>query len=686
MSLVDQPFVGSAAARAVHGHSAGAPTVVLGGRAPTGTIAASLVDLGLEPTVIDTAGTGWLCDLADRAEPAATDLPEGAEPPAALVVAAGDLDLSSVALLDLLDRPDDQTAVATLEGVAVQGDPAGLTLVRVERDVRRVHSVGTTRHTVSAPTGYAAGVLRIGRADLSAAAALWRLAATSASAADPEVDAFDLALLALVRGGVPVGVVPLGPFDLRRGGSRVAGSRGSVWQQRLAGASRGGDGFFSTFVIRRLSRRLTGFGLAHGWTPNLVTVCSLLIGVLAAALAAVDDRWTWVAAALLLQLALVVDCVDGEIARFTRRFSALGAWLDAVGDRIKEYSLIAGVAWVGVRRGEPLWLLATLSMVLVTMRHLEDYAYFHRNRASKGDVAPDLLPVDEPRDLGPSGAELEVPGPRSRGAAATYWVKKVLHLPIAERYLLLSLGLLTFEPRIVLWLLTVATTVALVWTQGGRTAKALLRIDDFQAEEGFSDRHWGHLDHLVDVGPLGRAVGRRLGGPFVVAVAGTVLVGVAALVVVAEHEVTWLVVAMTVVAALLVGIGCRAPLRDRLAWQGDALLWGAEAALVLGLVSPLPEGLEWTGYVYLSAVAWHRYDVVYRLRDTGRPAAAWVTTVTLGVEGRWVLLVLVGVLGGPIPEVLGWGALGLIVVYAAESASGWLAWSRGRRAGAGAAQ
>jgi hypothetical protein len=163
--------------------------------------------------------------------------------------------------------------------------------------------------------------------------------------------------------------------------------------------------------------------------------------------------------------------------------------------------------------------------------------------------------------------------------------------------------------------------------------------------------------------------------PFSAAIAGSVLVGGAATIVAATRETSWLVVALVVAGAVLVGAGCRPPLQDRLGWQASSLLWGAEAALVLALVNPLPESAEWCGYVYLAAVAWHRYDVVYRLRDTGRPAAAWVTAVTLGVDGRWVALALVATLGGPLQAVLVWGAVAMFLVYAVESARGWRAWA-----------
>ena len=60
---------------------------------------------------------------------------------------------------------------------------------------------------------------------------------------------------------------------------------------------------------------------------------------------ATGERVGLVAGALLLQLSLVVDCVDGEVARYTRAFSSLGAWLDASTDRVKEYACYAGLAF-----------------------------------------------------------------------------------------------------------------------------------------------------------------------------------------------------------------------------------------------------------------------------------------------------------------------------------------------------
>jgi len=672
VSLAETPLVGSASARGVHGYTAGAPAYVLGTGAEGTAVSRALRELGLEPRGLgglDAAATLLgLADAADQVRATGAALP--------VVVVPADLRLSAVAMLDLLDRPGAGTSVATLDPAAAQADAEGFTLLRVDPDQRLVHSAGSARHVVTAPTNLGVGILLVGAADLPDAIRLWRSAATSPCAADPAVDPLDLALVALVRGGVPVGAVPLGPYDVSRRGRSATGAGGSAWEQRLRGASRGGDGFFSTFVIRPMSRRLTRFGLAHGWSPNVVTVTSLALGLLAAGLAATDSRWAWVAAAVLLQLALVVDCVDGEIARFTRRFSALGAWLDAVGDRVKEYSLIAAVAWVSVRRGEPMWLLATAALVLVTVRHLEDYAYVERTRASRAHLVPDQLKVDQPRDLGADDARLTLAAPPTPRQRVIYWGKKVLHMPIAERYLVLSLGLLTFSAPVLLWAITGAVAVALAWTLGGRTAMALLRLDGYRRDPRVSSGEWGHLDHQLGLGPLARAAGRVRGLPFPAALLGVLVVVAAAVATAVGGEVTWLTVLLVLVGCLLVGAGCRPPLQHSVGWQASALLWSAEAVLVLALVTGLPKPSQWCAYAYLAAVAWHRYDVVYRLRDTGRPPSPWVTGATLGVDGRMLALVVLAAFGVPMQPVLGWAALLLIAVYAAESARAWRTWLR----------
>jgi len=670
-------LVGDDAARTVHGFSAGADVVLLGAPGATpGTaveaslpdVATSLAELGLPAPVAHLAGPP-----AEQLTWLAEALEGGGDVP--LVVAAPDLHISHVALLDLLDRPGVRTAALVADpGALVEG--AGLAgRARVGRDGTQVESVGTAHHTVTRPDRALPGVLRVAPGDRAEAAGALRAAAALADTSWGE-DGVAAATLVLVRAGLPVQASPLGPFDWSRGAVRAVGAAGGPWRQRLRGASRGGDGFFSTYAVRPVSRRITGFGLAHGWSPNVVTMLSLGLGVLAALLVATGAWWAWVVAAVVLLVALAVDCVDGEIARFTRRFSPLGAFLDAVGDRVKEYAVLAAVASVAVREGSAAWPVALAAMAAVTVRHLEDYAYEARLRPWRRS-RPDLLPADAPHDLGPQDSRTTFGPPPSRRAQAWHWARVVVHLPIGERYLLIALTLLTRRPMLVLWALFVAVVIAVLWTQGGRVVAVLLRRDPTWAAVVPAAVR-GELDEQLDLGPLARLVGRLVGRPsrplFVVGLAGAaVLVVIVSLLLWTDHVAA--AVAATVAGSVLVAVGWQPPVHDRLGWQAPAALWVAEA-LAVGVLVHHTLGVQTAAaFAYVAAVAYHRYDVVYRLRDTGTAPAAWLATAGLGTEGRLIGLLLLATLApSAVVPVLWVAAVLLAVLYLTESATGWRRW------------
>ena len=80
-------------------------------------------------------------------------------------------------------------------------------------------------------------------------------------------------------------------------------------------------------------------------TPNQITFLSLLVALLAdAALLFCPGRTGLGAAALLLYLAFVLDCTDGQLARLRGQTSSVGSYLDFLMDEIKAVALIAAVA------------------------------------------------------------------------------------------------------------------------------------------------------------------------------------------------------------------------------------------------------------------------------------------------------------------------------------------------------
>jgi phosphatidylglycerophosphate synthase len=126
------------------------------------------------------------------------------------------------------------------------------------------------------------------------------------------------------------------------------------WQdeRRLYSSLKGEfEGFVDRHFNRKLSRWCTRAFLALGLSPNAITIIATVVGLLAAAGFALGGYAAGVAAALLFQLAAVIDCSDGEVARLTFTDSAFGAWLDIALDNVVHMAIFAGIA-VGAYRHE----------------------------------------------------------------------------------------------------------------------------------------------------------------------------------------------------------------------------------------------------------------------------------------------------------------------------------------------
>lgn len=105
------------------------------------------------------------------------------------------------------------------------------------------------------------------------------------------------------------------------------------------------DGVVDRYVNRKVSRPLSRLFVRLGCSPNVVTLLSMIIGLGGAACFATGSYAAGIAGALLFQLAVILDCCDGEVARLTFAESPLGQALDLVSDNIVHVAVFAGIAW-----------------------------------------------------------------------------------------------------------------------------------------------------------------------------------------------------------------------------------------------------------------------------------------------------------------------------------------------------
>jgi phosphatidylglycerophosphate synthase len=95
--------------------------------------------------------------------------------------------------------------------------------------------------------------------------------------------------------------------------------------------------------MRRVSPRATWIFARLGWPPNAVTAGFIACGVAAGIVVALGGLVSAIAAAVLVQAYLLLDCADGELARWSGRTSAAGVYLDGVGHYLGEVALLAGL-------------------------------------------------------------------------------------------------------------------------------------------------------------------------------------------------------------------------------------------------------------------------------------------------------------------------------------------------------
>jgi hypothetical protein len=534
-----------------------------------------------------------------------------------LLLVAADLQVHAEALADLAEDP--RAATAAL--VSRSGAGPGL---RVRAG--RVVAAATPAHRVTDPDTSFAGALQVAVPDLDAAEATSAALAAAARRHGWVGDPLGYLVLGLVRTGVRVGTVSLDPWRWQRGGDGRLQAQldamdpRAVAATRFARATKADDGFVATFLSRPLSRLLTPTVLRLGLTPNQVTVASVVVGLGAAALFAVGRPAALVAGAVLLQLSLVLDCVDGDVARYTRRFSPLGAWLDSSTDRLKEFACYAGLAW-GADAGRTGWVLAAAMITLQTARHTVDYTFTAVKDLREAEVvqAP-LDQQDEPvrRAAGDVRAAraLELSRRSSAARPAVTWLKKVLHLGIGERWLVISVLAAAQQPLAALAVLLGLGAGSLLYTSAGRTQRAR----SWPAEPVL-DRDREIVLAQLDGGPL-------------------------------------------VPAPLAARFAGRPGGRERFLWVRPSLLRAGEYLAVLALTAGLAGAGQGAAVcVLLLVVASHHYDDLYRVLNRLRPPSALSRVLGLGVAGRLLVVAALALLGA-VRHAVGEGGLWVL--------AGWL--------------
>jgi phosphatidylglycerophosphate synthase len=176
------------------------------------------------------------------------------------------------------------------------------------------------------------------------------------------------------------------------------------------------DLFWNEYVCRPVAAVLVHTLSGARVTPNQVTLASLLVAIVAAALLiALPGYWGLVAAILVYEISYVLDCADGMLARLRNVQSIPGHLFDFLMDEIKAF-LILGA-----------------SSVRLYMDHQRDDVFLLLGIAGLCALASGIALttfVRRPEIQGPAAGASQPIGPRSGLSAAVALIERFAKLLI----------------------------------------------------------------------------------------------------------------------------------------------------------------------------------------------------------------------------------------------------------------
>jgi len=104
-------------------------------------------------------------------------------------------------------------------------------------------------------------------------------------------------------------------------------------------------------------------------SPNQVTILSLIFGLIGSVYLCFGEFWYYLIGALLHQISITLDYVDGSLARLRGQTSKFGGWLDGNIDKFLDGVFFTAVSWGAyLQYKEP--LLFIMALIAIITRYM----------------------------------------------------------------------------------------------------------------------------------------------------------------------------------------------------------------------------------------------------------------------------------------------------------------------------
>lgn len=118
------------------------------------------------------------------------------------------------------------------------------------------------------------------------------------------------------------------------------------------------ENIFANFIYRPISERIALLIAKTQVTPNQVSFLSIVTSFISGVFFYLGEWKYLLFAFVFLQLTILLDHVDGNLARYTNRCTELGKWTDAISNILHKFFFLFGAS-VGVFRitNNPLYII-----------------------------------------------------------------------------------------------------------------------------------------------------------------------------------------------------------------------------------------------------------------------------------------------------------------------------------------
>ena len=170
-------------------------------------------------------------------------------------------------------------------------------------------------------------------------------------------------------------------------------ARKVYWQILRKELTKPEDGLVSRYLNRPVSTRISIMAYRRSFRiePLTVTLVSFILGLSASLLLAMR---VFILGGLLVQLASIIDGVDGELARLYRKATPWGGYLDSVLDRISDVAIVAGLTL-----SSPIIDGFTLLFAILAAANVIFVSYVTHNLSTLGVSTEKLRKVPATRDV-----------------------------------------------------------------------------------------------------------------------------------------------------------------------------------------------------------------------------------------------------------------------------------------------